>query len=245
MKDHCLHDLKCMVDDISLSCASSIDILNDLLVYDQVEEGHLILKQRHVKIIDCLQKISKPFQLQATDAGIHFTFIGSSRSTNLLEGNGSEGTSGNRNGNAEEEIESDSDSDGIGDIVVCIDTFKMAQVIRNLLSNAFKHTSQGGFVRVNVRVINRDDTPAAVKNTPLSLSKSHLVFLLLKENNSFVRIEIKDSGSGVSLVRVSSFSCYPHLPQQGKPIQTLLFHRFFPHGYCGEHSRRLWPWSLQ
>jgi signal transduction histidine kinase len=171
MRDHCLHDLKGMVDDISLSCASSIDILNDLLVYDQVEEGHLLLKQRYVKILDCLQNISKPFQLQATEAGIHFSFLGSKLSTHVMEGNGIEREiEGGRGG----DDDGDDDAD-IGEIIVCVDPFKIAQVIRNLLSNAFKYTSQGGSVSVNARVVTKDDTPVGVLLPPSSC----LVLLLI------------------------------------------------------------------
>lgn len=149
-----LQDLKAVIEDISLSCTTSIDILNDLLVYDQVEEGHLILKLQKVRLVECLKSISKPFQLQALESGVEFTFMGYKVSSSPIPSSLSI---------AVDEAPEDDDSDiSISDVVVCIDTLKIAQVIRNLLSNAFKYTLPGGSVQVRARIITRDDTPIGV-----------------------------------------------------------------------------------
>lgn len=154
IKSSPLEDLKAIVDDISHSCSSSIDILNDLLVYDQVEEGHLLLRLQNVKVLDYLKGICKPFQLQALDAGIEFTFMGNKVSSSPLSSSLSIVN--------DENVEEHDASRTISDILVSIDTFKIAQVIRNLLSNAFKYTPPGGFVQVRTRLITKDDAPIAV-----------------------------------------------------------------------------------
>jgi signal transduction histidine kinase len=139
LKDSSVVDMKTMIEDISLSCVSSINILNDLLVYDKVEEGHLVLRQQYVRIIDCIISYSKPFQLQADEAGVFFNYSGKKQPI----------------------PNQPPDEENLANIVVCIDRFKIAQVFRNFLSNAFKHTPRGGSVTLTTRMISKDNVNQA------------------------------------------------------------------------------------
>lgn len=137
------YDMKGIIEDITLSCQSSVNILNDLLVYDKVEEGHLFLRKQYLRIIDCIIINSKPFHLLAHEGGIQFDYIGKDMTS--------------ENESQEYKL--------LSNIVVCIDTFKIAQVIRNFLSNAFKHTPRGGFVKLNAQIINKiENTSNEVNN---------------------------------------------------------------------------------
>lgn len=59
-----IHSLQSLVSDISLSCSSSIDILDDLLLFDNIESGSLILRKQCVPILYCIERWSKPFRIQ-------------------------------------------------------------------------------------------------------------------------------------------------------------------------------------
>jgi CheY-like chemotaxis protein len=67
-------------------------------------------------------------------------------------------------------------------MLVNVDHFKMRQVLRNLISNAIKFTPNQGTITVQVKTF---------QNQQFS-TKHHNV------NNGFVRIEIKDSGVGIT-----------------------------------------------
>ncbi len=69
-------------------------------------------------------------------------------------------------------------------VVIYVDSFKFAQVFRNVLSNAFKFTPSGGEIVVSAEVL-KDGS----KNSSDSLP-----------NGSLVRFSVKDTGCGISKV---------------------------------------------
>jgi signal transduction histidine kinase len=56
--------LQSLISDISQSCSSSIDILDDLLLFDNIENGEISLRKQCVPIISCIERWAKPFRLQ-------------------------------------------------------------------------------------------------------------------------------------------------------------------------------------
>jgi signal transduction histidine kinase len=59
-----ISSLQSLISDISLSCSSSIDILDDLLLFDNIENGEISLRKQCVPIIPCIERWAKPFRLQ-------------------------------------------------------------------------------------------------------------------------------------------------------------------------------------
>ena len=57
-------ELKSLLDDISISCESSVLILDDLLLYDKIESGNLSLRYEKVAFMDHLMKWIKVYQLE-------------------------------------------------------------------------------------------------------------------------------------------------------------------------------------
>jgi signal transduction histidine kinase len=64
-------------------------------------------------------------------------------------------------------------------LIVCVDQFKISQVIRNIVSNAYKFTPSGGTITISLEIV--DDQAASMKPTS-------------------VRINIADNGLGLTEV---------------------------------------------
>ncbi len=71
-------------------------------------------------------------------------------------------------------------------IITNFDTDKVAKIMNNLLSNAFKFTGKGGKISVNLSLVFDD----LVENDPLENS----------EENRLIEITVKDNGIGISEV---------------------------------------------
>ena len=132
------------------ACRTSIEILNDLLCFDKVESGMLELNKHDFKVLSFLSDSVNMFTSQAKEMGVSMAIILGERhdpyATRVL------------------------DSDTIS-----MDKFKMDQVMRNLLSNAFKFTSEGGSVIVRASFI-RDASSTANKHDIALKTSSKLSF---------------------------------------------------------------------
>ena len=79
------------------------------------------------------------------------------------------------------DLESDNALNGI---MILADAHKLSQVFRNLISNAIKFTPEGGTVVVRVSKV----------DVPKLLASSY------KKHNSYLQIEVTDTGSGIAKV---------------------------------------------
>lgn len=146
------HDNLEVVQDISKSCDIAVNILNELLTFDKLQSGTLLIEKSRVNAMSLVEETVRPFQIQARQANISLSI--SVHPDNSLD---------------------------LSTAFINVDSNKMQQVIRNLVSNGLKFTPPGGSVSVTVCVV-EGVVSLGDGNTPTQL-----------------KIEVVDTGVGISL----------------------------------------------
>lgn len=153
------------VNDIRSSCQISLSILDDLLTFDKMEGGKMTLELKYLNCCSFVASVAKPFQVNARERGITFNFC----KDLVLVDNSCSGC-------------------------LHIDSSKMGQVMRNLISNALKFTPVGGTVTISVSYVSAPCDPKdngdnhQADTSEVSGSNA----------NQMLRIEVIDSGVGIS-----------------------------------------------
>lgn len=110
------------------SCATAVEILNDLLQYEKLESGIMKLELSTVNPLPYINKVLAPFELVARQKCIRYDY------------------------------HQDDNVDGTFNmLVIDIDQAKFGQVLRNFVSNAFKFTPKGGEISVTCAVVPTSD----------------------------------------------------------------------------------------
>jgi signal transduction histidine kinase/CheY-like chemotaxis protein len=118
--------------DVQSACKIAVEILDDLLCFDKLESGILELHKHDVAVTPFINDCVNMFVSQAREAGVSISITSEDPSLSPLhQGRGSDVSEALREGDT-----------------VCMDKFKMDQVLRNLISNALKFTARGGSVTV-------------------------------------------------------------------------------------------------
>jgi signal transduction histidine kinase len=119
-----------LIEDILSNTHSAVDVLNDLLNYDKIESGTLYLEITVVPIWALIDRTASEFQLQAKKKKINYVLDFSALA---------------------EPVDGDCNSVGASNLCkevkeqkVMGDTIRIAQVLRNLISNALKFTPEEG-----------------------------------------------------------------------------------------------------
>ena len=157
------------VEDIYNSCEIAMSILNDLLTFDKLDGGKMALELDFVNCCSFINLVSKPFNVNARDKRITFDVNMTELSPDFIE-------------NAH----------------IRVDSSKMGQVVRNLISNALKFTPNHGTVTLMLSHIKIDNFGDCV-NTRLDEDAS----VILSEENTLgvrdiLRLEVRDTGAGIS-----------------------------------------------
>jgi signal transduction histidine kinase len=105
------------------NCHESVDIavsiLGDLLSYEMLESGILVINKKPVELVKYVTAAVAPFRLQGRHRGIS--------------------------------VEIQHDDPQLDDLYLSIDSGKMAQAVRNLLSNALKFSPEGSTVVIRLK----------------------------------------------------------------------------------------------
>jgi signal transduction histidine kinase len=172
------------VNDISKACHMALSILNDLLNYDKLEDGTLLIEPMRVVALPFILNCTEVLHLQAKEKGLRLTFD--------LEDKDDIGEK-NLDGMRDPEYPhfgclSDMDAFACTDIsptqmsclsdsdYINVDPYKMNQVIGNLISNAIKFTPAGQSVTVKARKFVPDTRwssyPASHQSSQVEMSLS-------------------------------------------------------------------------
>jgi signal transduction histidine kinase len=177
--------------DVESSCQAALTILNELLMSDKMESGKLQLEAEHCPPWAIFLETIRPFYVQARQKNIALTLdcVGRNMNGDVIAGS---------------RVQSDLDK-----FLVYVDKNKIAQVVRNLLSNALKFTPEGRSVKVLMKRIpppSSDDPASALYGgavaVPVRIMPEDLQApssrTLQAEENSFLRVEVVDNGAGIS-----------------------------------------------
>ena len=123
--------------DVNVACRTTLDILNDLLCFDKMESGILILHKHEVPAVQFISDCVGMFSAQAREGDVSISVVYGDRGCcgdPLL-------------------VDDLSCPCLLNSDTVFIDRFKIDQVIRNLISNALKFTPRGGSVTVSANFV--------------------------------------------------------------------------------------------
>jgi signal transduction histidine kinase len=65
-------DVTEILHDVEDSCTTAVDILNDILLYDTIEDGRMELDKGDISALALITKVSSPFKVQAQQMGVTF-----------------------------------------------------------------------------------------------------------------------------------------------------------------------------
>lgn len=122
-----VEQLRDVLNDVQDSCDLAVDILNDLLLYEKIDDGVFTINPSPIALHRILHEADKLFHLLSKGCGINFI------------------------------MESSLSPHQIQSTAVNIDRSKFHQVLRNLFTNAIKFTPPNGTVTVNVDLFENDD----------------------------------------------------------------------------------------
>ena len=132
------------------ACGAALDILNELLLFDKLETGALVLHKQSVPVSELVEDSVKIFTAQAREKSVELSI------TN----------------NDEAMLESTEEGDGEAQLAlyesdeVAVDKNKVVQVIRNVVSNAIKFTPASGKIQVNLKFEPELNRSAKPKESP-------------------------------------------------------------------------------
>ena len=185
------------------ACGAALDILNELLLFDKLETGALVLHKQSVPVSELVEDSVKIFTAQAREKNVELS-ITNNDETMLMP---------TVKGKCEVPLAlCDTDE-------VSVDKNKVVQVIRNVVSNAIKFTPASGKIQVNVKfeplpLLPRE--PAAAHRVGLCCGRGRVAPIIDPACDQAVInidqtpscdgdlvsgvliIEVRDSGAGIS-----------------------------------------------
>jgi len=235
---------------------NAVDIVNDILQYDEVDSGGLVLELHVVSIWSLIERTAREYQMQATKASIDLVVnLGDAKQlskrsdTNdstistglpdaLIEDAGlattmftpASANSLRRTGSTRLVVNKRVDATYREHRVIG-DTMRLTQVIRNVISCRLKETPEGGELTIT----------ATIQPFPEEQRKSKTFTLYSKENVTYERqgnvlVTIKDNGAGMTAERVQNLFSEG---VQFKPLESGGLGLFIAKGVLERHEGSL------
>ena len=205
------------------ACGAALDILNELLLFDKLETGALVLNKLKVPVPELVEDSIKMFSVQTREKSIELVITNNDESMLAIPAPLTINSMSLRGGAPSYLVGTslhlyDTDE-------VTVDKNKVVQVIRNVVSNAIKFTPARGRIQINVkfvpdaqyikkarsgqgktfrrnksRVIPTDSGHRGDSDIEMNLSVRSQGSGSLKQVPGELVIEVKDNGAGISEV---------------------------------------------
>jgi signal transduction histidine kinase/ActR/RegA family two-component response regulator len=165
-----------LIGDLDENSSVAVATLNDLINYDKIETKTFSIEKNDVNLWSVIGKTVSPMTLQAKEKNIELKLV--TQVSHPLDFPLSENPDLN-----------------LKCLRVVGDSIKLAQVIRNLVSNALKFTPRDGKVTISASFEPLEDPSAHQSLIPLPSSRSHVA---PSEEVGHVVITVTDSGPGLT-----------------------------------------------
>lgn len=188
--------------DVKTSCGIAVDILNDLLLYEKLDDGFFNLALNDVYIDEYFREAIQVFSVQVRAHEIHIVSFPPHRCVSQAKSL---------------QINLTLATKALEGIILRLDRTKFSQVLRNLISNALKFTPANGRITVSCHPLSPTANDSAIVFSDNSLSGTTSdghpspAFVVDKHtqkeqsksrgvDSGFIRISITDTGPGISKV---------------------------------------------
>jgi len=186
-----------LIEDMQSAGETAVNILNDLLQYENMDAGTLNLEQSWKPLTNLLQGKLKWVSILAAKKNVNLSITDSTTASEFGVDTSNDLSSPNYNAEGLNLQDggglpvSDTKHSSQPTPLLYVDTFRIDQVIRNLITNAMKFTPPGG--NVDIR-ISRVDTKLETTKDKI-LAGKHQVGMV---NVGSLRVEVADSGAGIA-----------------------------------------------
>lgn len=177
-----------LLDEIYISSATAIEILNDMLQYEHIDSGTFKLEM-----------VIRPLQNVLAGRLGSYKYIAAKKNILLnIEdlAHASEFYSSTTGDPTEADMSLGSSTDLNNIAVLYIDKFRLEQIVRNLVTNAVKFTPEGGTITIRLLRTTVGVESLALCDQPISQLDDPTVNKVFTE---CLRIEVVDNGAGYQI----------------------------------------------
>ena len=147
-----ISDLRGVVSEIEDCCATALDFMNNLLLYEKIDSMELPLYFKTENLRDICRSVVRSFNLSAMQTNIRLLFAVNSHHANKLNADEERSNSFNSAKKKKDEL------------LAFVDAPKIMVILRNLVSNALKFTPNGGQVTVAITPVDLSSSSTKVNN---------------------------------------------------------------------------------
>ena len=239
------------------ACGVALEILNELLLFDKLETGALVLNKQDVPVPELVEDSIKMFSVQAREKSVDISITNNADEPavslvtaehmplTLDAGSGSGSSDGAHTGDASLTPQLYNTDE------VSVDKNKVVQVIRNVVSNAIKFTPAFGKIQINLKFVpNPAVLPVTHTSTRLTLtspcpvlqSTGYQPLPSYPPEDSDIDLEMNGSGPLLGPRRVGLEGSYRDMKVTGELVIEI---RDDGAGISEENQRRLFKEVVQ